>query len=167
MEAIICFASLSRAGKSTIAACLAAELALRGHETLLVDADPRADATAHFMSPEEVSSSVADALVGVRDEAARVTSETFPLGGIVCETPVERLGIVPGHVCFALFERAAPAAVVRLKAELDDIASCFDYALIDTPASLGLTLSACLARPDSLGLPSSLDTRRHAGHCPT
>ena len=144
MNSVITLAGLTRSGKSTIASCLAAEFALRGHDTLLIDCDPWADATAHFMPPGEITSSIADALVGMPDEACRITDETFPLGGVISPTPVERLGLAPGHIRFALFERAAPAAVVRLKAEVDDIASYFDYVLIDTPASLGLTLTACL-----------------------
>ncbi|MCA1634141.1 MAG: ParA family protein [Acidobacteria bacterium] len=144
MKAVITIASLSRAGKSTIAACLAAEFALRGHNTLLVDCDPRADATAHFMPPEKIHSSLADALIGLPDRAGGITGETFPLGGVVSPTVVERLGIVPGHIRFARFERVAPTAILRLKAEVEDLADSFDYALIDTPPSLGLILSACL-----------------------
>jgi chromosome partitioning protein len=144
MNAVITVAGLGRSGKSTIAACLATELALRGHRTLLLDCDPRADATAHFMSPEKVTSSIADALLGVPDARGRATDETFPLGGVISQTPVERLGLVPGHVRFARFERAAPAAVMMLRSEMDDLATAFDYVIIDTPASLGLILSACL-----------------------
>ena len=153
MKAVITLAGLTRSGKSAIASYLAAELALRGHDTLLVDCDPRADATAHFMPPGKITSSIADALLSVPDEACRITDETFPLGGVISPTPVECLGLVAGHVRFALFERAAPAAVVRLKAELDDIASCFDYVLVDTPASLGLTLTACLLASTHIVVP--------------
>jgi cellulose biosynthesis protein BcsQ len=65
MNAVITLAGLTRSGKSAIAACLVAEFALRGHDTLLIDADPHSDAMAHFMPPEEVTSSIADVLLSI------------------------------------------------------------------------------------------------------
>ncbi|MCA1849456.1 MAG: ParA family protein [Acidobacteria bacterium] len=153
MKAVITLAGLLRSGKSMLASCLAAEFALRGHDTLLVDCDARADATAHFMPPEEVNSSVADALLCVPDARGRLTDETFSLGGVVSYTSVERLGLAPGHVRFALFERSAPASVMRLRSEVDDISPYFDYVVIDTPAALGLTLSACLLASTHIVVP--------------
>jgi chromosome partitioning protein len=37
-------------GKSTTAASVAAEFAMRGYETLLVDGDPQANVTSHFLA---------------------------------------------------------------------------------------------------------------------
>ncbi len=51
-------------GKSTTAAVLATELALREYETLIVDADPQANATQIFLDPESVSTSLADVIIG-------------------------------------------------------------------------------------------------------
>jgi chromosome partitioning protein len=145
MKAVLCIAGLTRSGKSTIASCLAVEFALRGHDTLLIDCDPRADSTAHFMPPEEVNSSVADALVGVTDARGRVTGEAYSLDCVISHTPVERLGLVAGHARFSLFEREAPApTAARLRSDVDELAGMFDYVVIDTPPSLGLTLTACL-----------------------
>ncbi len=40
-------------GKSTTAACVATELAMRGYETLLVDGDPQANVTSHFLAADK------------------------------------------------------------------------------------------------------------------
>ena len=45
-------------GKSTTAACVAAELAMRGYETLLVDGDPQANVTSHFLAPDQIELSI-------------------------------------------------------------------------------------------------------------
>src|SRR3954465_7101768 len=85
-------------GKSTTAACVAAEFALRGYETLLVDGDPQANVTSHFLAPDQIGASVADVLIesGLREklpmEAAIVTSEMDPLYS------------VPSKLRFARFE---------------------------------------------------------------
>jgi chromosome partitioning protein len=64
-------------GKSTTAASLATELAVREFETLLIDADPQANATQIFLAPENVKTSLADVLIGTGASIAekRVTTE--------------------------------------------------------------------------------------------
>jgi hypothetical protein len=49
-------------GKSTTASMTAAELGLRGYRTLLVDADPQANATSVFLDPADVQISLADVI---------------------------------------------------------------------------------------------------------
>jgi cellulose biosynthesis protein BcsQ len=49
-------------GKSTTAATVATELAIREYETLLIDADPQGNATQIFFSPDQVSSTLTDVL---------------------------------------------------------------------------------------------------------
>ncbi len=50
-------------GKSTTAAMLSTELALRDYETLIIDADPQANATQIFLPPEQVQVSLADVIL--------------------------------------------------------------------------------------------------------
>src|SRR5947209_18639709 len=82
-------------GKSTTAACVAAELAMRGYETLLVDGDPQANVTSHFLAPDQIELSIADVLI----ESER--REKLPLEAAIVTTEMEHLDLVPSKLRFA------------------------------------------------------------------
>lgn len=64
MRAVIGVINVARGvGKTTTAVSLAAELALRGFEPILIDADPQAEATARRVNTDGVRLSVADLLL--------------------------------------------------------------------------------------------------------
>ena len=70
----------------------AAELALRGYETLIIDCDPQANATSHFLAPSDVGISVAEVLVET-DPKEKVT-----IKAAIVTTEVEHLDIVPSKL---------------------------------------------------------------------
>ncbi len=86
-------------GKSTTAAVLAAELAIREYETLLIDADPQANATEIFLDPVNVSTSLADVIIGGEGKLASSITEKR------VTTEIEHLDIVPATLALANFDR--------------------------------------------------------------
>jgi chromosome partitioning protein len=125
-------------GKSTTSASLATELALRGYETLLIDCDPQANVTTHFLSPDQVGASIADVLIESE------TTEKLPLEAAVVTTAVEHLDIVPSKLRFAKFEKESALAINRLRSKLQSLTSVYDFVVIDTPPTLGQILTAPL-----------------------
>ncbi len=98
-------------GKSTTAAMLSTELAMREYETLLIDADPQANATQIFLDPESVSTSLADVIIGHNGQAGasivqkRVTTE------------IPHLDIVPATLALANFDREPALSVTNSRPE--------------------------------------------------
>ncbi len=86
-------------GKSTTAATLAAELAIREYETLLIDADPQGNATQIFFSHEQVTSTLSDVLMGGGSEPAASLVEK----GMT--TVIPHLDMVAANINLAKFER--------------------------------------------------------------
>jgi len=125
-------------GKTTTAINLSAALALLGHEVLIVDMDPQANATASL---------------GLRGRPGRSTYE-FLLGGarladVMVDTASEHLRLVPSTSDLAgadvelaqLSDRTS-----RLKAALVGAVAPFRFVIIDCPPSVSLlTLNALAA----------------------
>jgi chromosome partitioning protein len=130
-------------GKSTTAAALATELAIREFETLLIDADPQSNATQIFLAPEMVQTSLADVLIGAGASIAekRVTTE------------IEHLDLVPATLSLANFDREPALSVTKLRAALRDLGDSYDFIIIDTPPNLGLLLTTALAAATHVLIP--------------
>jgi chromosome partitioning protein len=88
-------------GKSTTAAMLATELALREYETLIIDTDPQANATQIFLDSSNVKVSLADVIIGDGSSLSekRLTTE------------IEHLDIVPATLSLANFDREPALSV--------------------------------------------------------
>jgi chromosome partitioning protein len=130
-------------GKSTTAAMLATELAMRDYETLIIDADPQANATQIFLSPEQIQVSLADVLLGSG-------------GSIVANrmnTEVPHLDIVPATLALANFDREPALSVTKLRSALRDLGTSYDFCLIDTPPNFGLLLTAALTAATHVLIP--------------
>lgn len=125
-------------GKSTTAASVASEFALRGYETLLVDGDPQANVTSHFLAPDQVGLSIADILIESEQR------EKLPLEAAIVTTEMEHLDIVPSKLRFARFEKEPAIAINRLRSKLVPLASTYDFVIIDTPPTLGQILTTPL-----------------------
>ena len=139
MEAIIAIANQKGGvGKSATAASIATELALRGYKTLLIDADPQANATSHFLAYENVHLSIGDVLV---ESGA---SASVPLAEAVVETELECLDLVPSSIKFSNFEKEPAIAISRLRAHLETLCHEYQFVLIDTPPTLGQILTTAL-----------------------
>lgn len=131
-------------GKSTTTCMLATELAMREYETLIVDADPQANATQIFLAPEHVQVSLADVIVG---------SSTKSLAETRVTTEVPHLDIVPATLALANFDREPALYVTKLRSALRDVADHYDFCLIDTPPNFGLLLTSALTAATHVLIP--------------
>lgn len=125
-------------GKTTSACMIAAELAIRGYRTLIIDADPQSNTTQVFLRPDEVTCSLANVLVK-RDgiELSSIISQRL-------STELENLDIVPTNLQLAPFDQQGPLAITRLRRALKDLGDAYQFIVIDTPPNLGFLLTAAL-----------------------
>jgi chromosome partitioning protein len=123
-------------GKTTTACNLAAGLAIRGFKTLLVDLDSQCNTTYTYLDPAMIQTTLADVLVGHQ--------ERLPVIDSIYETHIENLDIAPSHIRLAMLERAVQIEEqYRVKDSLESL-SGYEFALIDCPPSLGMTLTQAL-----------------------
>ncbi len=125
-------------GKTTTAVNVAACIAEAGYPTLLVDADPQANATVGLGLPKTGEPSLYDVLVG-----------DTPAAEALRPTPVERLMVLPSHPDLAGATVELPRAAGsegRLREALAGLRDRFAYVLVDCPPSIGpLTVNALVA----------------------
>ena len=132
-------------GKTTTACNLAAGLAIRGFQTLLIDLDSQCNTTQTYMAPELIKTTLADVLVGHR--------ERVPITDAIYETHLENLDLVPSHIRLALLERnVAIEEQYRLKDCLEPLTE-YDFVIIDCPPSLGMTLTQALLASSHVVVP--------------
>jgi len=126
-------------GKTTTSINLAAALAQKGYETLLLDLDPQGNATLSFLDPEQIQTSIYEAL----------TDEDKTMKDAVCKTPYKHLSVVPARINLAKLEAKLIGdfdAPFRLKDRLAPYREQYPVIIIDTPPTLGLiTVNALVA----------------------
>jgi chromosome partitioning protein len=118
-------------GKTTTSINLAAALAQKGYETLLLDLDPQGNATLSFLDPEQIQTSIYEAL----------TEDDKTVKDAVCKTSYKHLSVVPARINLAKFESKLLGDIdshFRLKDRLKSVVKDFKYIIIDTPPTLGL-----------------------------
>jgi chromosome partitioning protein len=126
-------------GKTTTAINLAAAMALRGRQTLLIDLDPQANSTMSFLDMPAVTRSIydafADAAVGLAD--------------VVMPSPVKNLWVAPSRIALAKIEAQLVGemdAHFRLKDKLEPLRATYPNVVVDCPPTLGLlTVNALVA----------------------
>jgi chromosome partitioning protein len=125
-------------GKTTTAVNLAAAVAAAGHDALIVDIDPQANATVGLGQPRSLSPNVYDVLCGDCDASQAVH-----------ETPVDHLFLMPagaGLVGASVELPTVERSERRLRDALAPLRDRFSFILIDCPPSLGpLTVNALVA----------------------
>jgi chromosome partitioning protein len=132
-------------GKTTTACNLAAGLAIRGFKTLLVDLDSQCNTTYTYLDPAMIQTTLADVLVGHQ--------ERLPVIDSIYETHIENLDIAPSHIRLAMLERAVQIEEqYRVKDSIESL-SGYDFALIDCPPSLGMTLTQALLASSHVVVP--------------
>jgi chromosome partitioning protein len=126
-------------GKTTTAINLAAALALRDRQTLLIDLDPQANSTMSFLDIRQVTKSMYDVIA---DPAGR-------LDDVIVASPVPNLSIAPARIALAKLEGRLVGEIdahFRLKDRIDAVRHRFQAIVIDCPPTLGLlTVNALVA----------------------
>jgi chromosome partitioning protein len=135
-------------GKTTTAINLAAALALDGHETLLVDADPQGNATSGL---------------GLKGQAGRagtiyeaLTAETPDAADYLLATSLAHLQLVPASRDLAGAEVELIALANRerrLRELIDPLRSRYRFIVVDCPPSLGLLTLNALVAADAVIIP--------------
>jgi len=133
-------------GKTTTSINLAAALAQKGYETLLLDLDPQGNATLSFLDPEQIQTSIYEAL----------TDDDKTVKDAVCKTAYKHLSVVPARINLAKFESKLLGDIdshFRLKDRLKSVVKEFKYIIIDTPPTLGLMTVNSLVAASHLLVP--------------
>lgn len=124
-------------GKTTTAVNLAACLAERRRDVLLVDLDPQGNATIGLgIESDELTHTVYDVLI----------NPEIVMDNIIVKTKLEHLSLAPSNIHLSGAEIELVNTIGReivLKEKLDDVANSYHYVILDCPPSLGLlTLNA-------------------------
>lgn len=134
-------------GKTTTAVNLAASLAIAEQRTLLIDADPQANATSGVgLDKNAERPSLYDLLV----------EERPAVDAIVRDSELPYLATIPSNqelVGAELELVGLPRRETRLRGALAQVADDFDFVLIDCPPSLGLITLNVLTAADGVLIP--------------
>ena len=133
-------------GKTTTAINLAASLGALDQKTLIVDADPQANATSGVgFDPKNIKTSIYECII----------NEAEPQD-IILSTPNPNLDILPAHIDLVGAEIEMinlPNREKMMKAVLMKIKDNYDFIILDCSPSLGLITVNSLTAADSVIVP--------------
>ncbi|MFT6845230.1 MAG: chromosome partitioning protein [Flavobacteriales bacterium] len=133
-------------GKTTSAINIAASLGVLDFKTLIVDADPQANATSGVgFDPKNIKTSIYECLI----------NEVEPKD-IILETANPNLYLLPSHIDLVGAEIemiSMPNREHMMKMALNKIKDDFDFIIIDCSPSLGLITLNALTASDSVIVP--------------
>jgi chromosome partitioning protein len=133
-------------GKTTTAINLAASLAVLNQKTLLIDADPQANATSGVgFDPKNIKTSIYECIID--DVDARK---------IILTTSTPNLKLIPAHIDLVGAELELinlPNREKMMRKVINKLKNDYDFILIDCSPSLGLVTINALTAADSVIIP--------------
>ena len=133
-------------GKTTTAINLAASLAVLEHKTLIVDADPQANATSGIgFNPKNIKSSIYECVIDGMDPKE-----------VIMATDTPNLDLMPAHIDLVGAEIEMINISNRekmMKGVIDKVRDDYDFIIIDCSPSLGLITVNALTASDSVIIP--------------
>lgn len=147
-------------GKTTTAVNLAAVLAQMGHETLLIDCDPQANASTALGFFE---SSMGDPF---RESSYCLFGEGATLSSVAIPTQYPNLNVVRGSKHLSGLEIELVEQHNRdgaLRASINGDCGNYEFVILDTPPSLGLVTLNCLVAAHEVVIPVQCEFLSLAG----
>lgn len=133
-------------GKTTTAINLGASLAVLEFRTLIIDADPQANATSGVgFDPKNIKTSIYECIIDDADPKQ-----------IILQTSTPNLDIIPAHIDLVGAEIemiGLPNREFMMKKVTDQIKNDYDFVIIDCSPSLGLITVNSLTAADSVIVP--------------
>jgi chromosome partitioning protein len=133
-------------GKTTTAINLAAGLAVLEHKTLLIDADPQANATSGIgFNPKNIKTSIYECII-----------DDVEPKNILLNTTTPNLDLIPAHIDLVGAEIEMinlPNREFMMKNVIDKIKDDYEFIIIDCSPSLGLITVNALVAADSVIVP--------------
>jgi len=133
-------------GKTTTSINLAASLAILEYKTLIVDADPQANATSGIgFDPKQIQASIYECII-----------DNLNVENVILQTKTPNLDLLPAHIDLVGAEIEIinmPEREKLMYNVLEKIKSNYDFIIIDCSPSLGLITVNALAASDSVIIP--------------
>jgi chromosome partitioning protein len=133
-------------GKTTTSINLAASFAVLEHRTLIIDADPQANATSGVgIDPQSVKTSIYECIV-----------DDIEPRNIIYKTTTPNLDLLPAHIDLVGAEIEMinlPNRETKMRNVINKIKEDYDFIIIDCAPSLGLITINSLTAADSVIIP--------------
>lgn len=143
-------------GKTTTVVNLASSLSLSGKKVLMIDLDPQGNATSGVGRSRSFSQGIGNPSSLGGQGFLKSILEGEGLASFVIKTPVENLSVIPASTDLSgieIIKEIQDSAIPKFKRQVAELATHFDYILIDCPPSLGGLPTISLKVSDSVLIP--------------